>query len=83
MTLKPMYVDQVKEGRHRAKQPLLRSGDMFKFDFNIDGAEDLEEISSTAKIHSLPSEKPLLRLEPFTEILIGHLVRVNLIQLIN
>ena len=35
---------------------------------------------SASKIHSLPSDKPSPDLEPFTEILIDHLVRVNFIQ---
>jgi hypothetical protein len=48
---------------------------MFKFDFDIDGAHDLEETSP--KIQSLPDK---LELEPFAEILIGHLVRVNLFK---
>lgn len=50
---------------------------MFKFDFDIDGAHDLEEISPTSGIQPLHSDKPSLELEPFAEILIDHLVRVN------
>jgi hypothetical protein len=53
---------------------------MFKFDFDIDGASDLEEISPTPKIQPVPSDKPSLQLEPFAEILIDHLVRVNLFK---
>ena len=51
---------------------------MFKFDFDIDDAHDLEEISPTSNIQPLPSDKPSLQLEPFAEIPIDHLVRVNL-----
>ena len=51
---------------------------MFKFDFDIDGAHDLEEeISPTSKIQPSLSGKPPLELEPFSEILIDHLVRVK------
>lgn len=50
---------------------------MFKFDFDVDGAHDLEEISPTSKIQPLPSDNPSLELEPFAEILIDHLVRVS------
>lgn len=53
---------------------------MFKFDFDIDGANDLEEISPTPKIQLVPSDKPSFELEPFAEILIDHLVRVNLLK---
>jgi hypothetical protein len=53
---------------------------MFKFDFHIDDADDLEDIFLASKINSLPSDKPSPDLEPFTEILIDHLVRVNFIQ---
>lgn len=53
---------------------------MFKFDFDIDGVNDLEEIFSTPKIQPVPSDKPSLELEPFSEILINHLVRVNLLK---
>jgi hypothetical protein len=57
---------------------------MFKFDFHIDdAADDLEDIFSASKIHSLASDKPSPDLEPFTEILIDHLVRVNFIQIIH
>ena len=51
---------------------------MFKFDFDIDDADDLEHISPTSKVQPLPSDNPSLDLEPFTEILIDHLVRLNL-----
>ena len=50
---------------------------MFKFDFDIDGAHDLEEIFPTSKLQPLPSDKPSLELEPFAEIHIDHLVCVN------
>ena len=53
---------------------------MFKFDFDIDDAHDLEEISPTSKIQPLPSDKPSLELEPFAEILFDQLVRVNLFE---
>lgn len=53
---------------------------MFKFDFNIDEADDLDGaldlgISSTSRIQPLPVDKP--KLEPFAEILIDHLVRAT------
>lgn len=53
---------------------------MFKFDFDIDDAHNLEDISPTSKIQPSPSDKPELELEPFAEILIDHLVRVNLFK---
>jgi hypothetical protein len=40
---------------------------MFKFDFDFDGANDLEEIFPTPKIQPVPSDKPSLELEPFAE----------------
>jgi hypothetical protein len=48
---------------------------MFTFDFNIDDADDLEDIFATSEIHSLSSEEPSPKLELFTETLIDHLVR--------
>ena len=52
----------------------------FDFDFDIEGANDLEEISPTPKIQPVPSDKLSFELEPFAEILIDHLVRVNLLK---
>ena len=62
---------------YSASGPDLLHDLMFKFEFNIDDADDLEEISSTSKIRSLPSDKPSPNFEPFAEVLIDHLVRVN------
>ena len=53
---------------------------MFKFDFDIDGVDNLEETSPTPKTQPLPSDKPSLKLEPFAEIPIDHLVRVSLFK---
>jgi len=56
---------------------------MFKFDFNIDDTDDLDGslgISSMSKRQPLPSDEPSPELEPFTEILIDHLVRANLFK---
>jgi hypothetical protein len=53
---------------------------MFKFDFDIDDLDDLEETLPSSKIQPLPSDKPQLKLEPFAEILIDHLVRGQLLS---
>ena len=54
---------------------------MFKFDFNVDDADDTLEISSTSEIQPLPLDGPSPELEPFAEIHIDQLVRANLSKL--
>ena len=73
-----MYVDQVKKGHFMIYDH--RDCAMFKFNFDIDGAHDLEGQSPTSNIQPLPSDNPSSELEPFAEILIDHLVRVRLFK---
>lgn len=52
---------------------------MFKFDFDIDEADDLDGFLDLEipQLQPLPLDKSSLELEPSTEILIDHLVRAN------